>query len=215
MWLAESTSLCNLLLFCIFLYLDILSLFLCPISDIGDGHLYFSWNVHVLKPAGEPADRLSCSSSQVLPVPPATTWCHCPSGRWHESKLRCLGVTSFLWSAWVIMCLQSSALNGAKMSPWGWCESRCGPLHPAGDSSTRLCLFYVVLVQVLCAFHKHHVGTKEQVGYVQKDIPALPIKMLILLQASWGCSVMCNKLLLYGFVSSCDFNTVFKEQVFL
>lgn len=36
----------------------------------------------------------------------------------------------------------------------------------------------------LCAFHKHHVGTKEQVGYVQEDTPALPIKMLMLLWAS-------------------------------
>lgn len=40
--LVENMSLCSLLLFFIFLYLEILNLFLCPVNDTGDGHFYFS-----------------------------------------------------------------------------------------------------------------------------------------------------------------------------
>lgn len=189
MWLAESTRLCSLLLAFIFLHLGILRLFLCPVSATGDGHLYFRRNVCVLKPTGEPADRLSRFSSWVLSVVPATAWWHCPSGRWHESRLLWSGVTSLTWSAWVDLepcalglqhLTELKSLTAADVKVAGACYV---PLEAplAGFGSSVWC--WAHLHKHLCAFHKHHVGTKEQVGYVQKDIPALPIKMLMLLQA--------------------------------
>lgn len=53
---------------------------------------------------------------------------------------------------------------------------------------------------------------KRTGGVCAKGFTSTSFKMLMLPRASWGCSVMCNKLLLYGFVSSCELKTVFKEQ---
>jgi len=87
----------------------------------------------------------------------------------------------------VMMCLQSSAINELKCLTAADAKvgvARCVPLEAllAGFGSFLWC--WAHLCKHLCAFHKRHVGTKEQVGYVQKDVPALPIKMLMLLQAS-------------------------------
>lgn len=114
-----------------------------------------------------------------------------------------------------ITCLGSSALNRTKISHCSWCEicaAHCIPpetLLPGFDSFVWC---WAHLCKHLCTFHKHYVGTRGQIECVQKDIPTLPMKLLMLPRASWGCSVMCNKLLLWGFVSSCEFNTVFKGQ---
>lgn len=81
LWLVENTSLCSLLLFFIFLYLEILNLFLCPVNETGDGHLFQL--KCILKPAGEyvwqPESLLllgplnaTCPSLVALPQPEVT-----------------------------------------------------------------------------------------------------------------------------------------------
>lgn len=158
----------------IFLYLEIV--FLCPVNDTGDGHFYFSWNVswNLLESL---LGSLSYLFSWVLWLPPAPAWCPYPSWRWHKSKLTWSEETKLVWSAWVdlwlcalypqhfveLKCLwrlerptasPQALLAGLGSSLWGWAH----------------------LGKRLCTFHGHHVGTKEQVGYMQKDIPALPLK---------------------------------------
>lgn len=96
-----STGLCSFA-FTLYSSLDVLRLLLCPVTGTGDGHLYFSWNVRVLNPTADPADRLGCFSSGVLCVLPATACCHQPSGRWPQSCLLWSGVTSLMWShGWI------------------------------------------------------------------------------------------------------------------
>lgn len=151
----------------------------------------------VLKPAGESVWQPHLSSC-VLWMPPAPAWCSIPPGG-DRSQVRRNQPYVVSTDGFVMMCPLSSALHGVKISVKVG-VAQCIPIWLAGAPFEHL-----------CTFHRHGAGAEEQVGYVQKDISA-SFKMLMVPQASWGCSVMRNKLLLYGFVSSCEFNTVFKEQ---